>query len=155
MSCHNIFLSEFRGEREMKSLKGETQAAYLLKLLRASPRPLTAYELLGRARSRGIVSPIIVYRALKRLLDAGAIYHVASLKAFAALRKKARGANSSEIHQICFAICDACGMAKELEYPVTSRNFPADELSAFVPHTVTVEVKGLCPGCQRQSTARV
>jgi Fur family zinc uptake transcriptional regulator len=135
----------------MTSLKRETQAAYLLDLLRASPRPLGAYELLEGARAKGIVSPIIVYRALERLLESGAIYRVPSLKAFAAFREKARGADFSKIHQICFAVCDGCGMTKELEYPITSRNFPVSE---FAPRIVTVEVKGLCSGCQQQSTAR-
>jgi Fur family zinc uptake transcriptional regulator len=135
----------------MTNLKRETQAAYLLDVLRASPRPLGAYELLERAHAKGIVSPTIVYRALERLLESGAIYRVPSLKAFAPFREKARGANFSNIHQICFAVCDGCGMTKELEYPITSRNFPASE---FVPRIVTVEVKGLCSGCQQQSAAR-
>jgi Fur family zinc uptake transcriptional regulator len=135
----------------MTSFKSETQAAYLLDVLRASPRPLGAYELLERARAKGIVSPTIVYRALERLLESGAIYRVPSLKAFAAFRKEARKANFGNVHQICFAVCDGCGTTKELEYPITSRNFAADE---FVPRVVTVEVKGLCPGCQQQSAAR-
>ena len=93
----------------MTSLKRETQAAYLLDLLH-SPRPLGAYELLERARAKGIVSPTIVYCALERLLESGAIYRVPSLKAFAAFREEARGANFSNIRQICFAVCDGCGM---------------------------------------------
>lgn len=136
----------------MKSVKGEAQAAYLLELLRASPRPLGAYELLDRSRSKGIVSPIIVYRALKRLLNAGTIYRVASLNAFVAFRESARGEGRSNIQPICYAICDGCGTAKELEYPAT--NFPSKELPAFVPHTITVEVKGLCSDCQEQSAAK-
>jgi Fur family transcriptional regulator, zinc uptake regulator len=135
----------------MTSLKRDTQAAYLLDVLRASPRPLGAYELLERARANGIVSPIIVYRALERLLESGAIYRVPSLKAFAPIREEARGVKFSKIHQICFAVCEGCGMTKELEYPITSWNFPASE---FAPRIVTVEVRGLCSGCQQQSTAR-
>ena len=135
----------------MTNLKRETQAAYLFELLRASPRPLGAYELLERARVKGIVSPTTVYRALESLLESGAIYRVPSLKAFAAFQEKTRGANFSKIHQICFAVCDGCGMTKELEYPIASRNFTASE---FVPREVTVEVKGLCSGCQQQSEER-
>ena len=138
-------------EGQTTGLKREIQAALLLDLLRASPRPLGAYDLLERARTKGIVSPTIVYRALERLLESGAIYRVPSLKAFAAFREKARGTNSSRSHQVCFAVCDACGMTNELEYPITSRNFLASE---FVARVVTVEVKGLCLGCQQQSAAR-
>jgi Fur family zinc uptake transcriptional regulator len=135
-----------------KSVKGEAQAAYLLKLLRASPRPLGAYELLARARRKGIVSPTIIYRALKRLLDAGEIHRVASLNAFVAIREKPSSASDEgQPHPICLAICDGCGSANELSAPAAYPDLRIDaSASAFAPHSITVEVRGLCGECRQK-----
>jgi Fur family zinc uptake transcriptional regulator len=140
-----------------KSVKGEAQAAYLLKLLRASPRPLGAYELLARARRKGIVSPTIIYRALKRLLDAGEIHRVASLNAFVAIRGEniSRPSDEGKPHPICFAICDGCGSANELNAPAAYPHLGIDaSASAFAPRSITVEVRGLCGQCRQTHRVR-
>jgi Fur family transcriptional regulator, zinc uptake regulator len=56
----------------------------VLKALKKSRKPMTAYELLERLKPHGIKGPPIVYRALDALMKAGTVHRINELGAFVA-----------------------------------------------------------------------
>jgi len=80
-------------------------------VLSKSDRPLTAYELLGRLRTKGITAPPTVYRSLERLIKDGLAHRLETLNAFVACAKPHH--RSAAI----FAICRKCGTTAEFSDP--------------------------------------
>ena len=125
----------------MSRPKGEIQAEFILRLLCASPHPMSAYDLLKQARSEGISSPIIIYRALKKLLAAGSVQRVASQNAFVAYKD----VSSNHAQSIGIAICAECGRTSEFRPPQAFAHLRADgSVIAFTPNRIVVEVSGIC-----------
>src|ERR1043165_1900946 len=76
--------------------------------LSKADRPLTAYELLGRLRTKGITAPPTVYRSLDRLIKDGRAHRLESLNAFLACGKPHHRTSA------IFAICRTCGTTVEI-----------------------------------------
>jgi Fur family zinc uptake transcriptional regulator len=117
----------------------------VLELVWQSHKPLGAYDILGVLSEEDgrRAAPPTVYRALDFLLENGLVHRIASLNAFV-------GCNQPEhAHQGQFLICRHCHAAIELEQAAISQAIiaSADEVG-FSVESQTVEVVGLCAGCQ-------
>ena len=94
-------------------------------------------------RSPKVAAPPTVYRALDFLLENGLVHRIASLNAFIGC------VHPGELHQGQFLICKACHAAIELELPAISQAIVAGAAAVgFAVESQTVEVVGLCAGCQ-------
>ena len=134
----------------MSSRKARGRVADILEALLASPRPLSAYDLIATIGPRVPASPPTIYRALKKLISDGKVHRIESLNAFVACRHSSCAESDHEhARGVSFAICDRCGSVDEFFDPVVGERLEAD-LSArsFLPRAVTVEVRGLCAGCR-------
>jgi Fur family zinc uptake transcriptional regulator len=112
----------------------------VLALLRGANRPMTAYQLLGRMqRKGGAVAPPTVYRALKRLEDAGVVQRIQRLRAWAVVTSPVPGV---------VAICDDCGSVRSVEAPSLFESLH-QRLAAegFAEARQTIEVHGRCGDC--------
>jgi Fe2+ or Zn2+ uptake regulation protein len=56
----------------------------VLKALKGSEQPLSAYDILERVRGSGIRAPMQVYRSLERLAAFGHVHRIEGLNAFIA-----------------------------------------------------------------------
>ncbi len=117
----------------------------VLELVWASHKPLGAYDILGVLSEEDgrRAAPPTVYRALDFLLENGLVHRIASLNAFIGC------VHPGELHQGQFLICKACHAAIELELPAISQSIVAGAAAVgFAVESQTVEVVGLCAGCQ-------
>ena len=80
----NEFLKPGQGELKQKncSIKNLNNSEILFDYLKDKATPLTAYELLNGLRSKGMVAPTTIYRALDKLIEAGRIHKIESLNAW-------------------------------------------------------------------------
>ncbi len=133
----------------MAMRKGAAHAANILEVLVASPRPLSAYDLLDRLRSTGIAAPLTVYRALDKLIEAGKVHRIESLNAFIACQgSDHHGHDHASEQAVCFAICDRCGTVDEFADPRLPDSIQTMlSAKAFSPRKSVVEVHGLCAAC--------
>lgn len=122
--------------------------ALVHKALAASAGPLSAYAILDRLRDDGFRAPLQVYRALDKLVEYGMVHRLESLNAFVACRHP-----DCESHETAaFAICDTCGQVAELE-----DNALIEQVSTLARRThfavkkTTIELRGVCAGCQSPS----
>lgn len=117
----------------------------VLELVWQSHKPLGAYDILGVLSEEDgrRAAPPTVYRALDFLLENGLVHRIASLNAFV-------GCNQPEhAHQGQFLICRSCHAAIELEKTSISEAIVASATDVgFSVEGQTVEVVGLCAGCQ-------
>jgi len=110
--------------------------------LRKTAKPLTAYELLDRLRSRGVSAPPTVYRALGRLIEDGRAHRLESLNAFVACTRQHHGAEAM------FSICDDCGSAEEILDPALSKRVAGWAHNAcFELDRAVLELHGRCRDC--------
>ncbi len=96
------------------------QRKSVLKLLCASEKPLSAYELLDLMR--GVVknpAPPTVYRALDFLLEQGLVHKLESLHAYVGCT------HPEHPHASQFLICDDCGEVSEVEDPSVAKSLKA------------------------------
>lgn len=117
----------------------------VLELVWQSHKPLGAYDILAVLSEQDgrRAAPPTVYRALDFLLDNGLVHRIASLNAFVGC------SHPTHIHQGQFLICRNCHAAIELEHPAISAAIVSGAQSVgFVVEGQTVEVLGLCAGCQ-------
>ena len=75
--------------------------------LKNKANPLTAYELLNGLRSKGMIAPTTIYRALEKLTDSGRIHKIEYLNAWTVCCE-----NNNKKTAI-FEICDDCGNVTE------------------------------------------
>ena len=117
--------------------------AEVLGCLNAAGRPLTAYEILDRLKSRGITAPTTVYRALDRLIEIGSVHRVESANAFAPCRHGARA------HEAAFILCGECGrtIESDLDQSLAELKRRAAKAGFEVDH-VMVELIGRCTACR-------
>ncbi len=117
----------------------------VLELVWQSHKPLGAYDILAVLSEEDgrRAAPPTVYRALDFLLENGLVHRIASLNAFV-------GCNQPEhAHQGQFLICRQCHAAIELEQAAISQAIVAAASAVgFRVDSQTVEVVGLCAGCQ-------
>lgn len=119
------------------------QRKAVLRLLCASDKPLSAYELLDRMRE--VVNnpaPPTVYRALDFLLEQGLAHKLESLHAYVGC------AHPEHPHASQFLICDDCGEVSELEDPSVAKSLKAaGKAIGFRTKRPVVELLGTCAQC--------
>ncbi|WP_462322619.1 Fur family transcriptional regulator [Halochromatium sp.] len=119
------------------------QREAVLRLLCASGKPLTAYELLDRMR--GVLknpTPPTVYRALDFLLGQGLVQKLESLHAYIGCT------HPDHPHAGQFLICDACGEVTEVEDAGLAESLrAAGQARGFRAKRPIVEVLGTCVRC--------
>lgn len=118
----------------------------VLGLIWQSHKPLGAYSLmdmLAQASTRRVAPPT-VYRALDFLLEEGFVHRINSLNAFIGCP------SPSAKHQSQFLICQACGIAVELN-DIGLHQCVVDSVakSGFTLSSHNIEIAGLCPSCQK------
>src|SRR5690606_18719385 len=117
----------------------------VLELVWASHKPLGAYDILAVLSEEDgrRAAPPTVYRALDFLQANGLVHRIASLNAFIGC------AHPGTLHQGQFLICRSCKTAVELEQASISQAIVAGAAQVgFAVENQTVEVVGLCSGCQ-------
>ena len=117
----------------------------VLELVWQSHKPLGAYDILAVLSEQDgrRAAPPTVYRALDFLLENGLVHRIASLNAFVGC------SHPTHAHQGQFLICRNCHAAIELEHAAISAAIVSGAQSVgFVVEGQTVEVVGLCAGCQ-------
>ena len=80
-------------------------------------RPVSAYDILGDIRPHGIKSPIQVYRAVKKLIENGAVRKVESLNAFV----PCAGQHAHGLRTTILAVCEQCGRVTEFSDDIIDR----------------------------------
>ncbi len=119
------------------------QRRTVLRLLCASDKPLSAYELLDRMR--GCIknpAPPTVYRALDFLLEHGLVHKLESLHAFVGC------AHPEHTHAGQFLICSDCGDVSELEDSAVAKSLQAaGKAAGFRMTRPVVELIGTCAHC--------
>ena len=125
------------------------QRRTVLRLLCASDKPLSAYELLDRMRgSMKNPAPPTVYRALDFLLEHGLVHKLESLHAFVGC------AYPEHTHAGQFLICSDCGEVSELEDSAVARSLQAaGKAAGFRTTRPVVELLGTCAQCDEEKQA--
>lgn len=114
----------------------------VLRALKASDQPLSAYDILDRVRKSGIRAPTQVYRSLERLSSVGFVHRIEALNAFVACSEDVHG------HKPGFVICRDCGTVKEFEDGRLDDIAHHAAGKGFAIEEVSVEVLGQCGGCR-------
>ncbi len=116
----------------------------VLELVWSSHAPIGAYGVLERlSQERRGATPPTVYRALDFLVAQGLVHRIASLNAFVGC------VDPAAAHAGQFLICRDCGAAAELRDPRVNRAITRGAAEVgFLAEERTVEVTGICPGCQ-------
>ena len=143
--CVHSALTEADVLCAQKGLRLTALRRRVLELVWQSHKPLGAYDILavlseldGRR-----AAPPTVYRALDFLLENGLVHRIASLNAFIGC------SHPEHAHQGQFLICRNCHAAIELEQKSISDAIVSSALGVgFTVEGQTVEVVGLCSGCQ-------
>jgi Fur family transcriptional regulator, zinc uptake regulator len=114
----------------------------VLAALRGSRKPMTAYDLLARLKTKGITAPTTVYRALDRLIDEGRVHRLESLNAFVVCDCE------HSFTTAMFSICNDCGHAEEIADTKLHSDILAiaRRLGFKLSHSV-VEMHGRCRAC--------
>lgn len=143
-ACVSQALAEARAICQQQNARLTPTRERVLELIWQSHKPLGAYDVLAKLTSEGHnAAPPTVYRALDFLQQYGLVHRIASLNAFTGCT------HAGEHHTGMFLICSACGNVLELmESSVTTAIENAARAEAFQPEAITLEVAGLCPGCQ-------
>ena len=102
---------------------------------------MSAYKILDAVRPCGISAPIIVYRALKLLVQQGRAHHLETINAYVA-----RAAPPSHFGIPILAICSDCGVVDELFDDSIVQRLQANR--DFKINSKAIEVKGQCIACQ-------
>lgn len=136
----------FGSERQLGEAVNLTKNQKLvLDALLAREEPLGAYTLLERLRDHGIRSPLQVYRALDRLVEAGLVHRLESINAFVACAHP----HDHKHGLIAFAICQNCGQVDEFADDVVEERLHGWTCEhAFRPVKTTIEMRGVCGACQ-------
>lgn len=113
--------------------------------------PLSAYDILDRLREDGLRAPLQVYRALDKLTERGLAHRLESLNAFVCCADE----SCHRTGTIAFAICEGCGRVEEFAEPAIEQKLRGwSRSTGFVPHRMTVELRGLCAGCAKATSPR-
>ena len=108
-----------------------------------SSKPLSAYDILDRARSDTMKAPVQVYRALQKLEEKGLVHRIEALNAFVACAD-----HEHPGHRPGFVICRDCRCVREFEDERVSQ-VAADAAGAgFAIDLVALEVYGHCESCK-------
>lgn len=145
-ACVSQALADAKAICEHKGVRLTPTRQRVLELIWQSHKPLGAYDVLAELAAEGHnAAPPTVYRALDFLQQHGLAHRIASLNAFTGC------AHAGEHHTGMFLICRACGNVLELkDNSVAGAIQQAAGAETFHAETVTLEIAGLCPGCQSE-----
>ncbi len=114
----------------------------VLGALSGSERPLSAYDILQKARSGAIKAPTQVYRSLQKLEDQGLVHRIEALSAFVAC---------SDCHRPDqrpgFVICRDCGAVREFEDSRVAEISREAAGADFAISLISLEIYGHCAAC--------
>lgn len=145
--CVSQALAEAENICARKGLRLTALRKRVLELVWQSHKPLGAYDILGVLSDEDgrRAAPPTVYRALDFLLENGLVHRIASLNAFVGC------SHPEHAHQGQFLICRNCHTSVELEQDSISDAIIAAAMGVgFTVEGQTVEVIGLCAGCQSE-----
>ncbi|WP_372964161.1 Fur family transcriptional regulator [Marinobacter sp.] len=147
-ACVSQALSEARSICRDQNARLTPIRERVLELIWQSHKPLGAYDILGMLGAEGHnAAPPTVYRALDFLLQYGLVHRISSLNAFIGC------AHAGEYHREMFLICRQCGNVLELAAPALSKSIESSaKTEGFLPEDITLEIAGLCPRCQGDSS---
>lgn len=128
----------------------------ILSALGRSDRPLSAYDILNRARSDALKAPMQVYRALEKLSKEGLVHRIEALNAFVACSDCSHAGHDHaehphehpERHRPGFVICRDCGSVREFEDDRVSAIASEAAGPDFAVELVSLEVFGHCAVCR-------
>ena len=139
----------------MKSADLNKNEKKVLSALGRSEKPLSAYDILGRARSDALKAPVQVYRALEKLSSRGLVHRIEALNAFVACTDCAHPAHDHEDgthahaqHRPGFVICRDCGSVREFEDERVAGIAAEAAGEGFSVELVSLEVYGRCAACE-------
>lgn len=119
--------------------------ALVLDTLEKAGQPLSAYTILDRLRDEGLRAPLQVYRALEKLLEAGAVHRLESINSFVAC---AHPHHHHDHGRAAFAICDSCGRVDEFSDDTVQERLAAwSAQNGFKIARTTIEIRGHCSSC--------
>ncbi|MEL6957384.1 MAG: Fur family transcriptional regulator [Pseudomonadota bacterium] len=123
--------------------RGDLVQAEVLKALKASETPLSAYDVLSELRAfNPKAAPPTVYRALNALIEQGLVHRLESLNAYMPCQC------DSHAEEAILSICDDCGTVEETVDPeVTEAMSRITGKSGFAPQRHVIEVHGTCADC--------
>jgi Fur family zinc uptake transcriptional regulator len=114
----------------------------VLSALRAGGKPMSAYDILDKARSGSLKAPVQVYRALAKLGRLGLAHRVEALNAFVACSDHREG-----LHRPGFVVCRDCGTVQEFE-DARMANIARKAAGAdFSIELISMEIFGRCAPC--------
>jgi Fur family zinc uptake transcriptional regulator len=126
----------------MKSPRMNDNDSTVLNTLERSARPLSAYDILDRARSEALKAPVQVYRALEKLENRGLVHRIEALNAFVAC------SDHHHPHRPGFVICRDCGSVREFEDERVGEIAGEAAGQDFAVELVSLEVYGHCAACR-------
>ena len=137
----------------MKSPELNKNDKKVLSALGRSEKPLSAYDILDRARSDALKAPVQVYRALEKLSSQGLVHRIEALNAFVACSDCAHAAHDHSEHGHAqhrpgFIICRDCGSVREFEDERVAGIAEEAAGAEFSVELVSLEVYGHCAACR-------
>lgn len=115
----------------------------VLTTLNGSDRPLSAYDILEKARSGAMRAPTQVYRSLQKLEDQRLVHRIEALSAFIACTD-----HCGKDHNPGFVICRDCGSVREFEDGRVAEVAEAAAGADFAIDLVALEIYGHCGPCR-------
>lgn len=131
---------------QSKTLSGNDRA--VLSALDGAERPLSAYEILEKARSGSFRAPTQVYRSLQKLEGQGLVHRIEALSAFVTC-----SARHDHEHRPAFVICRGCNSVREFQAPGVLKLAREAAGQDFSVEAVSLEIFGRCASCIAGSPA--
>lgn len=143
-SCVKTALRNAEDKSRILGLRFTKTRRRVLEILWQSHSPLGAYEILDQLQEDGRrPAPMVVYRALDFLIEAGLAHKLSSCNAFIGCSAPDKSHNAQ------FLICDSCGSAAEIdEKPILNAVEDTAASVGFKVKQRVVEITGVCPNCQ-------
>ncbi len=141
----------------MKATELSRNDQKILGALGRSEKPLSAYDILGRARSDALKAPVQVYRSLEKLERRGLVHRIEALNAFVACSEHdercQKSAHRHDAHRPGFVICRDCGAVREFEDERVGTIAREAAGADFEVSFIALEVYGLCAVCKNGGIA--
>jgi len=123
--------------------RAAARQADILTVLKASARPMTAYQILEHLQmEEPDIAPPTVYRTLSALTNLGHAHRLESIKAFVPCR-------CSHVESVpVLAICEDCGSVEEYDgSDILPKLTGLTDQTAFRADRYIVEIHGQCGSC--------
>jgi len=119
-------------------------AELVLKVLRKSEVPMTAYTLLEKLKKSGIKSAPIIYRALESLIMNGKVHKINELGSYVAC-----DCTADHHHDVSvLTVCTGCKRVAELhDHAVIHHLTELRQLHVNLTKTAVVELPVICENC--------